>query len=113
MIKTKKWNALDYLDSDERIAGFLDAAIEDNDYDHFLHALNLAARAHGVNKMAKEIEVPRESLYKSLDGKHKPNFETIFKVLGQLGLGIRIVPIAAENSTGTIAPQKPPVQLQA
>ena len=91
-IKTKRWDPLDYLDSDERIAGVLEAALEEGSYDEFLQTLNLAAKARGINKMAKEMGVLRETLYKSFGGRHKPNFETVFKALGNLGFRIRIEP---------------------
>ena len=90
-IKITEWNILDYLEDDEKIASFLEVCLEDNDYEFFMKALGDAAKAHGINKMAKKIGVNRESLYKSFSGSRKPNFETVFKAINELGLKINIV----------------------
>jgi probable addiction module antidote protein len=90
--KFTKWSVFDDLKTDEDIASFLEACLEDNDYDFFFFLINIAARARGINKMAQEMGTPRESLYKSFSGNHKPNFETIFKAIKQLGFTVHIVP---------------------
>ncbi|GHU85110.1 transcriptional regulator [Deferribacterales bacterium] len=95
-IKTKKWDVLEHLKTDGEIATFLETCLEDNDYDFFIRALNTASRARGINTMAQKIGVPRESLYKSLSGNHKPNFETIFKTMNELGFNVHIVPKSAD-----------------
>ncbi len=91
-IKTTKWDILDYLDTEEAIAAFLEAALEENDTEFFLKSLGEVAKARGINDMAKQMNVSRESLYKSLSGKRNPSIKTIFKALSALGLKISIVP---------------------
>ena len=90
--KIKKWNILDHLKTNAEIAGYLDAALEENDYEFFIIALGTVARARGINEMAKRIGVSRESLYKSFSGVRRPNFETVFKAISDLGLRINIAP---------------------
>ena len=91
-VKIKKWNVLDHLKTNAEIAGYLEAALEEGDYEFFVIALGTAARARGINEMAKRIGVARESLYKSFSGTRRPNFETVFKAINDLGLRINISP---------------------
>ena len=93
MLKDKitKWNVLDGLRNDEEIASYLETALEEG-YDFFLSALDDAARAQGINEMAKKMGVNRQSLYKSFGKSKKPNFETVFKAIDGLGLRICFAP---------------------
>ena len=91
-IEITEWNILDYLENDKKIASFLEVCLEDNDYKFFMKALGEAIKAHGINEMAKKLGVNRESLYKSFSGNRRPNFETVFKAIKEIGLKINIVP---------------------
>lgn len=87
-----EWNVLDYLRTEKDIANYLQAALEENDVEFFLVALGDVAKARSINKIAKEIGVGRESLYKSLSGTRRPNVETVFKAIDALGLKVNFVP---------------------
>ncbi|MDR0423809.1 MAG: putative addiction module antidote protein [Rickettsiales bacterium] len=91
-IKVTDWNVVDYLKTEEDIAGYLEAVAEENNPKLLISALNDVARARSINKIAKQINVGRESLYKSLSGDVKVSFETIHKILDSLGLRFSIVP---------------------
>ena len=90
--KIARWNVLDGLRNDGEIAAYLEAALEERDYDFFLSALDDAVHAIGINVMAKKMGVNRQSLYKSFDKGSKPNFETVFKAIDSLGLQFAILP---------------------
>ena len=90
--KITRWNVLDGLRNDEEIAAFLEVALEEGDYNFFLSALDDAIHAFGINTMAKEMGVNRQSLYKSFDKGSKPNFETVFKAVNSLGLRFAVLP---------------------
>jgi probable addiction module antidote protein len=49
-------------------------------------ALGDIARAKGMAQVAKDAGLSRESLYKALSGERSPDFDTILKVIGALGL---------------------------
>jgi probable addiction module antidote protein len=49
-------------------------------------ALGDIARAKGMAQVAKDAGLSRESLYKALSGERSPDFDTILKVVGALGL---------------------------
>lgn len=80
MIMLSKFDAVDYLDSEETMAEYLAAAMEDDNPDVFLMALADVAKARGMAQLAKDTGLGRESLYKSLAPGAKPRFETIMKI---------------------------------
>jgi len=83
-----KLDTVDYLDSEELIAAYLAAALEDENPDVFLAALADVAKARGISAIAQSSGLGRESLYKALAPGAKPRYETIMKVLH--GLGVRL-----------------------
>jgi probable addiction module antidote protein len=91
-IKVIEWNVLDYLDSEKSIAAYLQAAVAENDPSALVSAIGDIARARGINKMAADMGVNRESLYKSLSGRTKPQFDTIYNAIDTLGLEIHFKP---------------------
>ena len=90
MKKLKKFNAADYLDSEEAIAEYLTAALEDENPDMFLAAIHDVAKARGMAAIAKSTGLGRESLYKALAPGSKPRYDTILKVLHGLGVKITV-----------------------
>jgi probable addiction module antidote protein len=85
-IKTTKWDPVDYLKTDEDMANYLEAAIEDNDPALISAALGDIARAKGMSQVARKAGLGRESLYKALSPNGNPEFATILKVVKALGL---------------------------
>jgi probable addiction module antidote protein len=94
MSKTKiiKFDAADYLDSEETIAAYINAAMEENDPDILLAAIADVAKARGMSKLAKDTGLGRESLYKTLAPGAKPRYDTILKVLSALGVSLHARP---------------------
>lgn len=88
-LKTKKYDVADYLDSDEMIAVYLDAAFESGDTSRIAEALGDVARARGMTKIAKATGLAREQLYKTLSADGKPELSTVLKVLAAFGGGLR------------------------
>lgn len=87
-----KFDASHYLDSEETIAEYLTAALEDENPDFFPAALGNVAKARGMSAVAQSNGLGRESLYKALAPGAKPRYETILKVLHGLGVKITITP---------------------
>ena len=90
MRKLTKFDAADYLDSDEAIAEYLTAALEDANPDVFLAAVSDVAKARGMATIAKESGLGRESLYKALAPGAKPRYDTILRVLHGLGVKVSV-----------------------
>lgn len=60
------FDAVDYLDSDEMIAEYLTAALEEENPAVFLVALADVARARGMNAIAQRAGISREHLSNAL-----------------------------------------------
>jgi probable addiction module antidote protein len=88
----KKFDAADYLESEEMIAEYLSAALEDENPDVFLAAVSDVAKARGMTAIANSTGLGRESLYKALAPGAKPRYETIVKVLHGLGVRLTVQP---------------------
>ncbi|HEY9013239.1 MAG TPA: addiction module antidote protein [Devosia sp.] len=88
-----KWDVADYLESDEDIAYFLDAAFDDGDPAVIMAALGAIGRAKGMTQLAKDTGLAREALYRSLSAEGKPEFTTVLKVMNAFGLRLAAVPL--------------------
>ena len=89
-VKLKPLDISAYLDSDEAIAEFLTAALEDPSPDVFLSAIGHVAKARGMSLIAASTGLGRESLYKTFAPDAKPRFETVLKVLRSLGVKLTV-----------------------
>ncbi|MCE2970653.1 MAG: putative addiction module antidote protein [Burkholderiales bacterium] len=92
MTRFTPFDAADYLDNEETIAAYLSAALEDDDPDLFLTAVNDVARARGMTQLARDTGLGRESLYKALAPGAKPSYDTLLKVVRALGVTLRAEP---------------------
>jgi probable addiction module antidote protein len=89
--KTTPWNPIDYLDTPERTALYLEAAFEDGDPALISAAIGDAARAYGMTRLAKDTGLAREALYRALSEDGNPEFATVLKVVKVLGLRLSAV----------------------
>ena len=85
-IKTRPWDVAEHLKTEEDMAAYLEAALEDGDPALVAAALGDIARAKGMGQVARETGLGRESLYKALSPQGNPEFSTVLKVLRALGL---------------------------
>lgn len=93
MAKTTRFDATDYLDTDERQAAYITAALETGDAAFVRDALGLVARARGIGRIAKSAALNRESLYKALSENGNPEFSTVMRVLKAMGLTLSAHPV--------------------
>lgn len=85
-----EFDASAYLDSEETIAEYLTAVLEENDPELFLAAVGDVAKARGMAQIARDAGLGRESLYKALSPGAKPRYDTVFRVLRALGVKLTI-----------------------
>ncbi len=102
------FDAADYLDSENVIAEYLNAALEDSNPDVFLMAVRDVAKARGMAQLAKDTGLGRESLYKALVPGAKPRYETILKLMKALGIQLHAIPIHANSAILTNASKGKP-----
>ncbi len=71
-----RWDAANYLKSDEDIQAYLDACIEEDagDGKTIAAALGAIARARNMAQLARDAGMSREGLYKALSGDGNPSF---------------------------------------
>jgi len=89
-LETRPWDASEHLETEEDMAAYLDAALEDGDAALVVAALGDIARAKGMSQIAREAGLGRESLYKALATTGNPEFATILKVVRALGLQFHV-----------------------
>jgi probable addiction module antidote protein len=89
---TKPWDPAEHLETDEYMAAFLEAALEEGDPALVAAALGDIARAKGMTQVARDAGLGRESLYKALSASGNPEFATIMKVIAALGLKLHAAP---------------------
>lgn len=86
MTVTRPYDTAEYLDSDEAIAEYLAAAVEEGDAALFRHALGVVARARGMTQIARDSGLSRESLYRALSDEGNPSLDTAMRVLKALNV---------------------------
>jgi len=91
----------EYLDSEEKIAEYLSAIMEDYDWSLLIQAIGHVAKARGISRVALESGLGRESLYKSFHAGSKPRFDTVMKVLGAMNIKMQFVPSTIGKSRQT------------
>jgi len=96
--KTTRFDAAEYLDTEERQVAYIAAALESGDADFVRDALGLVARVRGMGEIAKKAGLNRESLYKALGETGNPEFGTVMRIVRALGLTLSARP-AANAST--------------
>ena len=96
---TSTWDVAEHLETEEDMAAYLEAALEENDPALIAAALGDIARAKGMSQIAKQTNLGRESLYKALSPDGNPEFSTILKVINALGLQLHA---AAGKTKSTI-----------
>lgn len=91
-IKTKNFEPSEYIEIDnpEYIQEYLEVMLDENGIQGLQRALGHIAKAKGMSQIAKETQLGRESLYKSLSEVGKPKLDTIDKVLKALGMELAI-----------------------
>jgi probable addiction module antidote protein len=83
--KAAAYDAAEFLDTDEDIVAYLNAALEDGDPSLVSAALGDVARARGMTQLARETGITRDGLYKALSPSGNPSFATVQKVVRALG----------------------------
>lgn len=89
--KAELWDAAEFLQTDNDIIAYLNAALEENDPALLAAALGDIARAKGMTQLARETGITRDGLYKALAPTGNPSFTTVQKVIKALGFQLAII----------------------
>jgi len=89
-VKLSKFDATEYLETDEDVAGFLSEALKTGDSEYVNHAFGVVARARGMTDIARRSGIKREALYRALSKTGNPQFKTIHEVIKAMGLTLTV-----------------------
>lgn len=91
-IETKLWDAAEYLETPEDVAGYLTAALEDGDPRVIGAALGDIARSRGMDAVARAAGVSRETLCGAAGEGGAPSLASILSLTRVLGLTLTARP---------------------
>ena len=99
MVKTyRRFDAAEYLESEEDIAGFLAESTASGEPAVMLSALSAIARARNMSELAKNAEMTREGLYKALAATGNPSFANVARIARAMGFQFALVPAQSPHS---------------
>jgi probable addiction module antidote protein len=100
MLKTKKFDIVDYLKTEKDREEYLNAALEEKDFTFLPVALADIARAREAMSCAVGTPAAFETtLRHSLSAGGRPAFETVAKVADSLGYKITLVPKSTRSTS--------------
>ena len=87
-----KWDAAEHLRTREDVRLYMQACAEEDPGDGSLirATLNDVARAGNMSRLARDIGMSREGLYKALSENGNPTFATAIRITRALGMQLRI-----------------------
>jgi probable addiction module antidote protein len=114
-LKLRKWDVVEELKTDEDMALYLEAAMEEagDDAAFIAKVLGDIARAKGMTQLARDTGIGRESLYKALSGEGNPSFATILKVVRALGVRLHAAPATVSAKQTRVSRRKATAELAA
>jgi len=101
--KFTRWDATDYLKTEEDMALYLDACLDEDSGDGRLirAALNDIARARGMSRLARDTGLTREGLYRALSVKGNPELSTVLRIIKALGMKLHAARSTAPKARRT------------
>ncbi len=90
--KLTEFDAAEYITTKERARLYLEVCAEEDPGDGSMvrAALNDIARARNMSRLARDAGLDRSGLYRALSEDGFPSFATVVKIMGALGLRMRI-----------------------
>ncbi|MET0362557.1 MAG: addiction module antidote protein [Sphingobium sp.] len=89
-MEIRPFDPADYLETEEDILLYLEAAMEGNDARHIARALGHVARSKGMSDIARKAGLGRQALYTALSENGNPTLETLAAVLDALDLEMTV-----------------------
>jgi len=88
------WDSVKYLEDQEDINGYLNAALEEapEDTKYITSVFSDAIKAHSILELAKKTGIARETIYKITCGEGNPTLSTLQKLADAMDLQISIEP---------------------
>ena len=95
------WDVANYLQTEEDILLYLEAASEEDPGDGSIirMALRDVTRALNMSGLARSVGISRAGLYKTLSPDGNPSFATIMRLTRALGVQVVLRPMPAKETT--------------
>ncbi|MGH6774290.1 addiction module antidote protein [Brucella tritici] len=103
-VQFRRYDAANYLRTEDDIAAYIEAVMEDGDPALIAAALGDVARARNLSQLAREVGMSRQGLDKALSGNGNPSLATVMKVANALGLRLSLKPIHTGEPTPALKP---------
>ncbi|MDR3304093.1 MAG: putative addiction module antidote protein [Treponema sp.] len=84
------WDPAEDIETKEDVIATLAVALEENDPEFLLSVIGDIARSIGMAELARELNLERHILRKSLPTESSPSFTTVLQVLDKLGFKLSI-----------------------
>ena len=97
-LNTLPWDSAAHLETDEDMANYLNAVLEENDPALAAYALGVIARAKDIRQLARQTGLEREILCQAFSAEGHPEWTTVLKISTALGLRLS-VPSAVSSET--------------
>lgn len=91
-VKFSSYDTADYLKTEDGIAAYLEAVMEDGTPALIAAALGDIARARNLSQLARDVGMSRQGLDKALSSDGNPSLATVVKVAQALGLQLTFKP---------------------
>ncbi|MCL1887774.1 MAG: putative addiction module antidote protein [Kiritimatiellaeota bacterium] len=101
-MKTYAWDITEHLRTEEEIAAYLTAVLEEGDPSLLLSAVGDIAKARGMAEIAKNAGVSRSTLYHSFSNQGNPEFTTMMKVIHSLGVKLMAMPQSLQGEMSNV-----------
>lgn len=100
------WDVANYLETEEDILFYLEAASEEDPGDGSIirMALRDVTRALNMSGLARRVGISRAGLYKTLSPDGNPSFATIMRITRALGVQVVLRPIPAKEPSSVEEP---------
>ena len=95
--KYSRFDAAEFLGSEEAIAEYLADSAESGDPAVMIAALTAVARARNMSELARKSGMTREGLYKALAPTGNPSFANVGHIAQALGYRLTLVPQISGN----------------
>ena len=91
----RKFDAADYIRTEEDVRGLLRAAVDEDSGDGAVirAALKHVARTHHMSALARDTGLNRGNLYEALSESGNPTLATLLKITNALGLRLSLEPV--------------------
>lgn len=94
MVKTFKFEPVDYLKTDEDVVGFLEDMAENGTPAEFMHGLRTAMRSQGMQMLAQTMGEEKTALCQTLANQENPSFALMYRAVEALGLHLSLQQVA-------------------